>query len=110
MALIIIGFVLAFVLKIINLNSFNIGTYLIINRQDGITKDMIMQALNSLNASWFNFKTNADYFTIESSTMFSIGTNEYTSLVNALIAKGISNFFVQNINSQITINFTINCL
>ncbi len=109
-ALIVIGFVLAFVLKIINLNSFNIGTYLIINRQDGITKDMIMRALNSLNASWFNFKTNIDYFTIESSTMFSIGTNEYTSLVNALVAIGINSFFVQNINSQITINFTINCL
>ncbi len=109
-ALIVVGFTLAFVLKMINLNSFNIGTYLIISRQDGITKDLIMRALNSLNVSWFNFKINADYFTIESSAMFTIGTNEYTSLVNALVDNGINSYFIQNINNQITINFTINCL
>lgn len=111
-ALIIVGFVLAFCFNIINITGFGAGTQLMIQHGDGITQEKIMAALKTLNVTWFNFKANADYFTLETSAVFSLGTNEYTNLVNTLSDAGINitNCFIQNFNSKITADFTLNSL
>lgn len=111
-ALIIIGFVLAFCFNIINMTGFSAGTQLMIKHGEGITQEKIMAALKLLNVTWFNFRTNADYFTIETSAIFSLGTNEYNNLVNTLNGAGIdiTNCFIQNFNSKITVDFTLNSL
>ena len=109
-ALIVLGFVLAFVLNKINLNGFSAGTQLMIKNADDVTKQKIMAALNILNVTWFNFKANADYFTINTSAVFSFGTNEYNNLVNALISNNITTYFIQNFDSKITVDFTLNSM
>ena len=109
-ALIVLGFVLAFVFNKINLSGFSAGTQLMIKNVDDITKQKIMTALNTLNVTWFNFKANADYFTISTSAVFSLSTTEYNDLVNALISNNITTYFIQNFDSKITVNFTLNSL
>lgn len=109
-ALIVLGFVLAFVFNKINLSGFSAGTQLMIKNVDDITQQKIMTALNTLNVTWFNFKANADYFTISTSAVFSLGTTEYNDLVNALISNNITTYFIQNFDSKITVNFTLNSL
>ena len=109
-ALIVLGFVLAFVFNKINLSGFSAGTQLMIKNVDDITQQKIMTALNTLNVTWFNFKANPDYFTISTSAVFSLGTTEYNDLVNALISNNITTYFIQNFDSKITVNFTLNSL
>lgn len=109
-ALIITSFVLAFGLNMINMVGFSAGTQLMIRNGGDITQEKIMAALNTLNVTWFNFKANADYFTLETSAVFSLGTNEYNNLISALNNANITAYFIQNFDSKITIDFTLNSL
>ena len=94
----------------VNLSGFKTGTFLMIKNDNDITQTDIMDALSLLNLKWYNFKTNSDYFSIESAITFNVGTPEYKNLVQALEAKGIINYFIQNIDNKMTIDFSLKCL
>ena len=108
--LIIFSLALMFGLNMVNLSGFKTGTFLMIKNDNDITQTKIMDALSLLNLKWYNFKTNSDYFSIESAITFNVGTPEYKNLVQALEAKGIINYFIQNIDNKMTIDFSLKCL
>lgn len=108
--LIIFALALMFGLNMVNLSGFKTGTFLMIKNDGDITQTKIMEALSSLNIKWYNFKINNDYYSIETAMIFNIETNEYVDLVTALENNGIINYFIQNVDNKMTIDFSLKCL
>ena len=112
--IIIIGLILAFTVGSANLNGFYGGTRLMIQVKQGdvtVTWDQIMRALILVqNNGWYNLQANPDYFVLETSVLYTLPSQGYDNLVNALQESGITAFFIQNISSKSTIEFTFNSL
>jgi hypothetical protein len=78
---------------------------------EGITQQKILEALATVQANgWYNIHANADYIMLDTSTIYQFGSDGYQKIYNALTNAGITNFFIQNINSKATIEFTFNSL
>ena len=112
--IIIIGLILAFTVGSANLNGFYGGTRLMIQVKQGdvtVTWGQIMRALTLVQSNgWYNLQANPDYFVLETSVLYTLHSQGYDNLVNALQESGITAFFIQNISSKSTIEFTFNSL
>ena len=110
--IIIIGLILAFTVGSANLNGFYGGTRLMIQVKQGdvtVTWGQIMRALTLVQSNgWYNLQANPDYFVLETSVLYTLHSQGYDNLVNALQESGITAFFIQNISSKSTIEFTFN--
>ena len=76
-----------------------------------VTWGQIMRALTLVQSNgWYNLQANPDYFVLETSVLYTLPSQGYDNLVNALQESGITAFFIQNISSKSTIEFTFNSL